>query len=139
MYRVIFVSVLLFFIPFIALSEDQYAGEKKVMMDMIETMDTYNVTMSDAQTTSQVAEANNVLSDNLEIYAPKMKALSDEYPEWGESPSDEIRPLMDRYMEVFMVFNRESLKKSVDYANTYADDQKLQESYKRLNMIIMRL
>ena len=139
MCRWIVVCVLFIFIPFIAFSEDQYADEKKVIMDMIDTMDTYNTSMSEAQSTIQVADANSVLSDSLEIHVPRMKALSEEYPEWGETPPAEIQPLLDSYMEMFMVFNRESLKKAVDYANRYTEDQELQDSFSRLNMIIMRM
>ena len=139
MHRLLFICFLLMFIPLFAFAEDEYAGEKKVMLDMIETIEIYNAAMSDAESTEAVSQANNQLSDNLEIHAPRMKALSDKYPEWGETPPDEIRPLMDRYMDVFAAFSRESLKKSVDYANTYPDNQELQDSFKRLNLIIMKL
>jgi hypothetical protein len=131
--------MLLIWIPLFAFGEEEYAGEKKTMMDMIETIEIYNAAMSDAESTDEVARANNQLSDNLEVHAPRMKDLSEKYPEWGEAPPDEIRPLMDRYIDVFTTFNGESLKKSVDYANTYSDDQELQESFNRLNMIIMKL
>jgi hypothetical protein len=127
------------FVPLFAFAEDEYAAEKKVMLDMIETIEIYNAAMADAESTGEVVRANNQLSDNLEIHAPRMKALSDKYPEWGETPPDQIRPLMDRYMDVFTPFSLESLKKSVDYANAYPDDQELQDSYKRLNLIIMKL
>ena len=139
MHRYLVICFLLMFIPLIAFAEDEYAAEKKVMLGMIETVEIYNAAMSDAESTDEVAQANNQLSDNLEIHAPRMKALSDKYPEWGETPPDEIRPLMDRYMDVFTTFSVESLKKSVDYANAYPDDQELQDSYKRLNLIIMKL
>jgi hypothetical protein len=139
MSRWIVICVFLFCIPLSALGEDGYSGEKKVIMDMIETMETYSVAMADAETTIQVAEANNELSDNLEVFTPKMKEMSSEHPEWGESPPDEIQPLIVRYMEVFTVFNNESLKKALDYANTYMEDQELQDSFKRLNMVIMKL
>ena len=139
MSRWIIICVLLFCIPLIALGEDGYSSEKKVIMDMIETMETYNAAMADAEATSRVSEVNNELSDNLEMYAPKMKEMSSEHPEWGESPPDEIRPLIIRYMEVFTIFNNESLKKAVDYANMYIEDQELQDSFRRLNMVIMKL
>ena len=139
MHRFIAICFLLMCVPLFAFGEDEYAAEKKVMLDMIETVEIYNAAMSNAESTDEVARANNQLSDNLEIHAPRMKALSDKYPEWGETPPDEIRPLMDRYMDVFTTFSSESLKKSVDYANTYPDDQELLESYKRLNLIIMKL
>ena len=139
MSRWIVVSVLLFCIPIIVFGDDDYSDEKKVITDMIETMETYSTAMAEAETCGSVADANNTLSDSLEIYAPRMKALSDEYPEWGETPPDEIRPLIDRYMEAYAVFNSESLKKAVDYANTYTDDQELQDSFRRLNIIIWEL
>ena len=139
MHRYLVICFLLMFIPLIAFAEDEYAAEKKVMLGMIETVEIYNAAMSDAESTDEVAQANNQLSDNLEIHAPRMKALSDKYPEWGETPPEEIKPLMDRYMDVFTTFSVESLKKSVDYANAYPDDQELQDSYKRLNLIIMKL
>ena len=139
MHRYLVICFLLMFIPLIAFAEDEYAAEKKVMLGMIETVEIYNAAMSGAESTDEVAQANNQLSDNLEIHAPRMKALSDKYPEWGETPPEEIKPLMDRYMDVFTTFSVESLKKSVDYANAYPDDQELQDSYKRLNLIIMKL
>jgi len=139
MHRWIVICVLFFCIPFIAFSEERYAGEKKVILDMVEAMETYNAAMDDAQETGQVAQANNALSDSLEILAPKMKTVAEEHPEWGDAPSDEVRPLMDRYMEVFMTFTRESLNKAVEYANTYTEDQELQDSFRRLNIIIWNL
>jgi hypothetical protein len=129
----------LLLVSFYALAEDEYAGEKKVMLGMIETIEVYNAAMANATSTDEVAAANNRLSDGLEVHAPQMRALSEEYPEWGETPPEQIKPLMDRYMDVFITFNHESLKKSVDYANRYTDDQKLQDSFKRLNSIIMKL
>ena len=94
--------------------------------------------MENALSLDDVIEANTKLSDALEEFGPKMKSISEQYQDWVENPPEEVTVVMERYMIASGKF-AQGLQKAVQYANDNMDNHAMQDSFRRLNLIIYNM
>ena len=137
--KILALSIIAFFLA-AGCGAGKYADARSVLTKMINTIEEYTVSMESADATKEVASANNAFCDEMEKIIPKWEAIMDKYPEiLSENPPDEMVDLIEKFEEINQPFSSNALNKALQYANEYTDDDELQESFKRLNMLIYKM
>jgi len=122
----------------LAFAENQYANDVAVIEDMTTVMGEYADKMEAADSTEDVIAATDALSDALDKLGQKMKAVTKKHPGWIDESPDEVKDVMGRYRDAEGRFNS-SLNKLVRYTNNTMDNQALEDSFQRLNLIIYEM
>ena len=108
--RKVFLSLLLFMLLVSHVcSADAYAEERKTINDLTRVMESYITAVESSDAVKTMIQAINDLAVKLETLIPKMKEMAEKNPDWGDSPPDELKESMDRYVEVSKKFFMESL------------------------------
>lgn len=138
--RKVFLSLLLFMLLVSHVcSADAYAEERKTINDLTRVMESYITAVESSDAVKTMIQAINDLAVKLETLIPKMKEMAEKNPDWGDSPPDELKESMDRYVEVSKKFFMESLGRAVEYANKYQDNKTLQEAFGKLNLVMSQM
>jgi len=105
-----------------------YNKEKSIINDMTGIMETYNEKIESAVCSKDYIMANNDFAEQIKILAPKMVAMQEKHPEWGDNPPEEFLLLLQRYAQAAEKAFGQSLQKAIQFANEHSDDTALQES-----------
>ena len=122
----------------LAFAENQYADEAAVIEETTTAMGEYADKMEAADCTEDVIAATDALSYALDKLGQKMKVVTEKHPGWVDKPPDEVKDVMERYIEVEGRFNS-SLNELVRYTNDHIDNQALNDSFQRLNLIMYKM
>jgi hypothetical protein len=105
-----------------------YDTEKGLMDDMSVIMETYNEKVGAATCSKDFIAANNEFAEQISALAPKMMAMSEKHPEWGNNPPEEVSLSLQRYAQAAAVAFGQSLQQTIMFASEHPDDTALQES-----------
>ncbi len=118
---------------------DGYVEEKALIEEMTRVMESYIAAIESSDAVETMIQAINNLVAGFESFIPKMKEMAEKNPDWGDSPPDELKETMDRYVEVSKKFFMGSLGRAVEYANKYQDNKTLQEAFGKLNLVMSQM
>ncbi len=104
---------------------------KSVLRDYINSMKSFGEDMNSADNAAEVAKALNDYSDNMESLIPKMKALSDKYPELKKMGSNSKLPEEFKEFETEMQEVATKMMGAFMKMSKYAADPKVAEANKR--------
>jgi len=96
----------------------KYADVKKVMKEMNTANAEATAALEKAATGKEVAAALNVYTDSMAKQMPKMKELSDKYPELkNPTPPEELKPLQEESAAIGKKFGEAMTKQMMKYMN----------------------
>ncbi len=104
---------------------------KSVLRDYINSMKSFSEDMNSADSAGEVTKALNDFSDNMESIIPKMKTLSDKYPELKKMSSKGNLPEEFKEFETEMQEVATKMMGAFMKMGKYASDPKVAEANKR--------
>ena len=107
---------------------DKYAAVKDTLTKYVSLLETCAKDVEAATEPAAIAAALNTMNDGMQSVAPKIKSLSQEYPELndpGNIPAD-LKPFMEKMDAVHPV-----MMKAMEKANTFATDPAVQTALGR--------
>ncbi len=133
----LFLSLFIFFgfLGFTA-AEEMYAEETTVLAEMSDTMENFTIAMQESETKEDIIGALEILTERLAELVPKIEAVEEEYPEWGENPPEEVAPHMERFLLVSEQFATEGIQILVGYVNENPEDEALMDALMEFNSIM---
>lgn len=107
----------------------KYAEVKTLLDKQVAVMEDYVTSLEKAGSAKDVADAINRYAVASKDLMPRMKALSEKYPEMGQEkePPAELKPLMEKLKDLGMRMGQASMK-----AFQYMSDPLVQAAQKNL-------
>ncbi len=128
----LFVLVVSFLVPGCG---GKYADAKKVNNEYMEVVQRYVDDLDKAEEAKDVAKAINRFVDGMESLWPKMKALSEKYPELKDrnNPPEEMKEMQVQAQEM-----GKKMGKSMMKLMPYMSDPDVQKAQKRLQEVMTK-
>ncbi|MCP4691647.1 MAG: hypothetical protein GY859_26610 [Desulfobacterales bacterium] len=125
----IMVICILFFMPAICQGQEDYDDLIEVYEEYLLIMEEYLEAVNDSQSADGVAEAMNIMAEEMERIGPSLKEMKEKYPELNKSgkPPEELEFLQERADEL-----RPRIFASFFKLAAYMEDPEVQAAQKRL-------
>jgi hypothetical protein len=113
----------------------KYADAKKVNKEYIELAKKYIADLNEVESAKDAAKAMNRFADGMEGLWPKMKALSEKYPELRDrnNPPEELKGIQTEAQEIGKKMGASMMK-----IMPYMKDPEVQQAQKRLQEVMMK-
>lgn len=124
-----------FFLMLTGCGGGKYGDVLKLNQEYMDLMETYITDLEKADNTKEIAKAMNNFADGLEILMPKMKKLSEKYPELKDkdNPPEELKESQKEAEEL-----GEKIVGSFMKIMPYMEDPEVQKAQQRLSMIMTK-
>jgi vacuolar-type H+-ATPase subunit I/STV1 len=119
-----------------AAAEERYEEETTILSEMSDAMENFTIAMQEFETKEDVITAVETLTERLRELVPRIEAVEEEYPDWGENPPEEVAPYMERFLLVSEQFATEGIQILVEYVTDKQEDEELMAALMAFNGVM---